>query len=772
MAHGTIRDFSYGLTMVFFDPTGTRRLLFLSSVIVTLGLCIGFIALGIIALVVTPVSEAILYDSTVHENEEFTKTIALTFDDGPDPTYTPLLLDLLKEEQVPATFFLIGEQVARNPSTARLIVESGFEIGNHTFTHSEHVQDSESRLRKELVSTDHVIRNVTGRRTLLFRPPYLEDVNVGEFDGAKIDDEKVTWAENMGYVVVGANLDTQDWNVAPGESEEVLARLTERIKENRPTVIIMHDAAGEGASIEALRTFIPMMKEKGYRFVFVSDYFGLTLEETMPLAPASSVLDSVLAFSARTFALGSPTFNMLVMIVSVLGLTRIWIMVFTRRMLVPKTDKRDDAPRIIGRALITIKTRYGQLRTIWPSMMTSMLPVTVIIPAYNEEANIDATIRSVMSANTPMQLIVVNDGSIDNTGVILTSLLKEYGTRLTVLERENSGSKAGALNHALPYAIGEIVVCIDADTVIGAHTIRRLMAHFDDRRVGAVAGKVYPASTRTILEKFQYLEYMQGQNLEKSVMAIGNAIGVVPGAIGAWRKSAILAAGGYSRDTVVEDQDLTLGLLAAGWKIRFEPAAHAYTETPNSLPAFFRQRSRWVYGTIQCVWKYRTWLFSFEKPSLGWVILPNVIFFNLFVPLLVPIIDGALILGILGFIDIWAVLGPFIVYMLFDLWCAIEGVAHEKISVYRLLPYIVCQRFFYRYLMAAAIIKSVTLAFAGSFVRWGMQHRRGECHDALKGLLREVPLDGAALSAVAISMQTSVPVSVQGVNLDTATTVR
>ncbi|MBI5456468.1 glycosyltransferase [Candidatus Kaiserbacteria bacterium] len=724
--------------MVFFDPSGTRRALFFGSSIAVLLLFSGFGALAYLALILAPTEERIAYDNASQNDARFSKTIALTFDDGPDPVFTPKLAELLQKENVPATFFFIGENVARHPNLAKRIVDEGFEIGNHTFTHSARVGDSESRLRKELVTTDHVIRDATGKHPLLFRPPYLEDVNVGEFDGGKIEGEEVRWAEDLGYVVVGANLDTQDWRVQKGESGTVLERLMSGTKENGPTVIIMHDSAGEGASIEALETFIPLMKEKGYRFVFVSEYFGLTKAEAMPDSAPTFGVGYFLVGAAKIFARVAPVFNTIVMVVSVLGLSRIWLVVAGRRLLVPRASaKEEDA--FVPTSALSIETIFGELRATLPARSASKKEVSVIIPAYNEEANIEATVRSIMR-EPHMQTIVVNDGSTDTTGDTVRKLCEEYGPSLLLLEKENGGSKAAALNYALPYATSDILVCVDADTIISPGTIERLAKHFHDRDVGAVAGKVYPASTHTLIEKIQYLEYLQGQNLEKMVFALGNAVGVVPGAIGAWRKSALLEGGGYSRDTVVEDQDLTLSLLSRDWSVRFEPSATAFTETPNNLLAFFKQRSRWVYGTMQCAWKYRTFLFSFRRPSLGWLILPNVIFFNLFVPLLVPFIDGAILLGLMGYVDISAVLGPFLVYTVFDLWCVAESARVERVKLRRLLPLIIWQRLFYRYIMAAAIVRGIFLALGGSWMRWGTHERRGDCHAALQDMLTLSPL--------------------------------
>lgn len=697
--------------MVFYDGTGVRKQYVWAIVIATLLLSSGFVAIAYIALTLAPSTNRISYDSSHAADPRFKKTIALTFDDGPDPLYTPALVELLKEEQVPATFFFIGGNILQHPDTARLVVSEGFEIGNHTFTHSENMAASEQRLRNELTATDRVIRDVTGRTAIMFRPPFLEDIDVGEFDGGKIEGDEVRWAEDAGYIVVGANLDTQDWNVEAGESEVILGRLGGRLQEDKPIVIVMHEHAGDGATIEALRTFIPEMKANGYRFVLVSEYFGLTKDHVMPIAPAGTVMDNVLVSAAKTYVLGASTFNWLVMFVSVIGIARMWAIVALRKTYVP------------------LLARRGKL-------YADREPISIIVPAYNEEANIEATIRSAFTGLRPRdEILVIDDGSTDSTAGIVRSLQAELGKRLILMQKENGGTKGAALSFAMPHVNHRLILCIDADTIVEPDAFDLMVGHFRDPSVGAVAGKIYPARVRSLISVFQYLEYMQGQNLDKEVYAVGNAIGVVPGALGAWRKSAVMTSGGYSPDTVVEDQDLTLALLSNGWRVRYEPQAKAYTETPDTLRAFFKQRSRWVFGTLQCVWKYRTWLFSLKRPSLGWIILPNVLFFNLLIPVLVPLIDGAVVLGLLGWLNIWMVVGPFIIFTVFDIWCAIEGIAYERTSLYRLIPLVFWQRFFYRYIMAAAIAKSLAVALAGNLVRWGLQTRRGECHTALEDIV-------------------------------------
>lgn len=730
MGESATKPGKWQYAMVFYDESGIRKQLVWAVFLISL-LAIGGVVAVAYAALATSDADTFAYTS-VEDNPRFEKTIALTFDDGPHPVHTPELLKLLKEEDVPATFFLIGSSVVRHPDIARQIVDDGFEIGNHTFTHSEHMADSEARLRNEIISTDRVIRDATGRHAVLFRPPFLEDVDVGEFDGGKLDSIEVRWAEQMGYVVVGANLDTQDWNVSGGDSATIRARLESRLIEGKPMVVIMHDMAGNGATIEALRSFIPEMRARGYTFVPVSAYFGLTPEEVMPPAKQPGLFDYALVGTAKVYIFGGIGLAGLVGLISILGIARMWTIVALRKAYVPIVTRRNAKKPSLSRP-----------------------PVSILIPAFNEAANIEATLRSVVAAaRATDEVIVVDDGSTDTTAAIVRRLCTRY-SQIILLQKENGGTKGAALSFGMPFATHDVVICIDADTIVARDSFDMLLDHFHDKRVGAVAGKIYPAHVSSVLSTFQYLEYMQGQNLDKEVMQLGNAIGVVPGAIGAWRKSALAEVGGYSPDTVVEDQDLTLALLAHGWRVVFEPRAKAYTETPDTFASFFKQRSRWVFGTVQCAWKYGGWLFSIQRPALGWIVLPNVIFFNLLVPLLVPIVDGAVIMGLFGWINIWMVLGPFIIFTLFDMWCALEGLAYEKQPVARLIPLVLWQRFFYRYVMAAAIAKSFSRALAGSLVGWGAQERRGECHIALD-VVTQVPRLQPSPIAVAVGSITSV----------------
>lgn len=717
---------SGGFRMVFYDHSGLRKIFILLAALVAFAL-IGVLAtLGFMYADTVIAHDRAVYEHPDEEATRLAKTVLLTFDDGPEPEHTEELLQVLKDENVPATFFLLGENVIRYPELAKKITDGGFEIGNHTFSHSRSVHESERRLRRELVAADRLISEATGITTTLYRPPFLLDIDLGEVDGAKVDAAPLRWAEKAGYLVVGANIDSRDWDAPEDDAYVIVEQLLSQVHEGA-NVVLLHDHGGSGATVEAVRQFIPIMKSQGYRFITVAEYFNVPQSHFMQPATDGNLLDNVVINGAKAYILGFSWLELTVIIVSVIALSRLWIILLLRKGYVPLLE------RVKG-------PRYGRRR-----------PLSILIPAYNEAANIAATLRSVLrDMDTRDEVIVVDDGSSDETASIVESMRHEFGDRLTLLQKENGGTKGAALSFALPHAKYGVIVSIDADTVVGTGTLSNLARHFDSPEIGAVAGKVYPARHDSALAAFQYLEYMQGQNLDKEVFASLNATGIVPGAIGAWRVKAIKREGGYSTDTVVEDQDLTLALLAGGWRVVYDREAHAYTETPGTIKAFFKQRSRWVFGTMQCAWKYRSWIFSTKRPALGWIVFPNLVLFNIALPVAIPFIDGAIIAGFFGQLNVISALVPVIVYLLFDFWFTLEALGYEKNPPYRLVPLILWQRWFYRYMMALVTFRSIAYALQGSLMRWGSQQRRGECHTALDNLAPLSPLTPSPISVPAV----------------------
>ncbi len=690
--------------MVFFDPSSRKRLIILGSLFLFAGVAI---ALSVSALIFFETKAELFGRAPVVEpnfsDPAFEKTIALTFDDGPDPVYTLPLARYLESEDVPATFFLVGEHALHHPSIARTLVEKGFEIGNHSFSHSDAVHESPERIRQELTTTDRAIVYATGRSPILYRPPFLLDVGFGIVDGRQVDNAVLRGIENHGLAIVSADIDTTDWEKNSIFSEDEIYRILVAGAKAGKHVVLLHDHGGHGATLGALKRFVPEMKAAGYTFVPVSHFYGLTRDEVMP--PATLALSDY-ALILFLHVISTESFLVtLAGIIAVLSLLRMLMIVGSVRAL-----------------------SYIPL----PSIQRTKHSFAVIIPAYNEEANIGATLRSVSESTlAPARVVVVDDGSTDRTATIVRSFMEESERNVSLIQKDNGGTKAGALQYAMDSVTEDIVICIDADTIIEKHAFERMLSHFSRASVGAVAGKVYPATTNTFMEKLQYLEYVQGQNLDKRVFALWNSVGIVPGAIGAWRTKALKDVGGYTTDTVVEDQDLTLAMLTHGWNVDYEPRALAYTETPSTLRSFFNQRFRWIYGTMQCFYKYDEWLFSAQHPWLGLVVLPNILFFNIIFPFVAPILDIVAVAGLLGYVNAPLIVISFLIFLFLDVWLAWEGMSREKTPRFSLLLWIPLQRVVYQYVAALAVIKSIVTALSGSMVVWGRLVRRGAAAEAL-----------------------------------------
>jgi cellulose synthase/poly-beta-1,6-N-acetylglucosamine synthase-like glycosyltransferase len=264
--------------------------------------------------------------------------------------------------------------------------------------------------------------------------------------------------------------------------------------------------------------------------------------------------------------------------------------------------------------------------------------VSIIVPSYNEEQVIENTIRSLLCSDYPhFEIIIVDDGSSDRTSDIVNE--KFGGEPLVQLFTVANAGKAAALNFGLRRAQGDVIVALDADTQFPPETIRALARRFVDPRIGAVAGNAKVGNRINIVTRWQALEYITSQNMDRRAFASLNCITVVPGAVGAWRRELIEQCGGFSNDTLAEDQDLTLLIRKLGYKIGYEEAAIAWTEAPDGVRTLARQRFRWAYGTLQCLWKHRDALFRPRYGTLGLVGMPNVWIFQVLFPLISPIMD-------------------------------------------------------------------------------------------------------------------------------------
>ena len=640
------------------------------------------------------------------------RNIALTFDDGPDPQWTPAILDILKAKHVPATFFIIGANAQANPTLMQRILAEGNEIGNHTFTHPNLADTSSEGVRIELNATQRLFEALTGRSMRLFRPPYLGDAEPTD------DDEiaPVQIAQDMGYITVGEHVDPVDWGL-PG-ANVIVQRALKQVASAKPeiprNIVLLHDAGGDRSqTVAALPEIIDSLRAQGYTFVPVSTIAGLTRDQTMPrLSPTLALMTDQFVFMALSFAGYLLYYCFLCAIALSMG-----------RLLI-----------LVGLSLAN--RRYENEQSAAP-IGVSPFHVSVIVPAYNEEKLIVATVRRILDSDyRNMDIIVVDDGSEDRTSAFVRSA---FGSNpcVSLMRIANSG-KAAALNAGLTAATGEVVVALDADTQFHRDTISRLVRWFTDPDVGAVAGNAKVGNRVNIITRWQALEYIVAQNLERRALAALGTLTVVPGAVGAWRRTALSELGGFRTDTLAEDQDLTIALQKAGYSVLFDSSAIAWTEAPTTVRGLAKQRFRWAFGTLQCLWKYRSLNFNPRYGTLGMVALPQVWLFQIVLTAIAPLADLLLIWQLISEYlahlqhgaeysdqNLLVVAAYYGIFILVDLAAATFGFLMEKREDWKLLLWLPLQRFGYRQLMYYVVVRSISTALRGVFVGWGKLERTG-----------------------------------------------
>jgi peptidoglycan-N-acetylglucosamine deacetylase len=655
--------------------------------------------------------------------------VALSFDDGPDPDYTPAILDILKQKQAPATFFLIGMQVQKYPRIARRIYDEGHTVGNHTFTHPD-ISDLSPWYMKtiELNITERLFASKLGVKPLFFRPPYSidQEPDVGE------QVRPLETVQSFGYTTIGSKIDPDDWQRGRTSDQIVSEVLRQAQTEATPgcetraplycdNVILLHDGGGDRkATVEALPLIIDGLRQRGFQIVPVEELIGKTRDQVMiPLARNE-------IWAAR---LNDATFTLLN-----------WIAAFV--VFVFFVGDILMSGRLVGiGGLATLDRLRNRGAPVAPDFKP---PVTVIIPAYNEEKVIAQTVRSVLASDYPnLRVIVVDDGSPDATADVVR---KEFGFeidqgRVLLLSKDNGG-KASALNFGLERTDDEVYVGIDADTVIAPNAISLLVAHFADPEVGAVAGNAKVGNRVNLWTRWQALEYITSQNFERRALNVLGAVSVVPGAIGAWRTAAVRSAGSYPTDTVAEDADLTMSLLEHGWRVVNEDRALAFTEAPTTARGLMRQRFRWSFGILQAVWKHGA---AMRKRSrLGWIALPNIIIFQILLPLVSPFLDIMFVFVGLQYLaeryfhpessntaNFERVAFFFLVFLAIDFAASALAFLLERRDRgqgedFQLLLHLWLQRFSYRQLFSAVLLKTVKRAIDGKPFAWDKLERTAE----------------------------------------------
>ena len=650
--------------------------------------------------------------------------VALTFDDGPDPDWTPKILDVLKAKHATATFFLIGIQADKFGSVASRIYREGNEIGNHTFTHPDITNLSSRYMKLEVNLTEQLFASRLGIHTILFRPPYSIDQEPDTEDQVR----PLETTQQMGYITVGDKIDPNDWKDSPRRSAQEIA--DQVLKHSPPcarndrmcgSIILLHDGGGDRShTVAALPLIIDGVREKGDEIVSLHELLGKTRAQIMPeISPSER-------WAARLDWIAFGMFDL-----SLSGIAWVFLVgdvLMTGRLL-----------------FIGVLAIYDRLRERRNSTVQTSPPrpkVAVLIPAYNEERVIVRTVKAALASDYPnLRVIVIDDGSKDGTLDIVRSAFapEQAAGQVVILTKPNSG-KAEALNYGFGHLSDEeIFVGIDADTIIAPNAISRLVPHFVNPKVAAVAGNAKVGNRVNLWTRWQALEYITSQNFERRALNTLGAVSVVPGAIGAWRVSAVREVGAYHTDTVAEDADLTMALLRAGYRVEYEDLALAYTEAPINGNGLMRQRFRWSFGILQSVYKHRG-VFAREG-VLGWVALPNILIFQILLPLVSPFIDLMFVFG-----TVWYFLQKyfhpdstdpasfqrlvvfFAAFLIIDfitsaIAFALERRQPEAREDIGLLSQVWLQRFAYRQLFSVVLFKTLKRAIGGQPFAWDKLER-------------------------------------------------
>ncbi len=643
------------------------------------------------------------------------KAIALTFDDGPDATWTPPILDVLEKAGVPATFFVVGENALEHPGLLQRMVRDGDEIGNHSYTHPNLATTGERTTKLELNATQRLIQAYTGRSTTLFRAPYFGDAEPTTMD----EIAPALLAQDLGYTVVGLHVDPNDWQ-RPG-TDAIVRQVVEQVEDasadSSRNVVLLHDGGGDRQqTVEALPQIIAILKAKGYHFVTASQLVGVPRAVAMPTVTGRDLM-----------AVRTDVAIFIVLAAISVGLAWLFYLAIGLGM---------------ARAVLMAALAWFQSLRKRPTPPDYHPTVSVIIPAYNEERVIADSVARVLASDYPdLQVIVADDGSKDATSQVVRDRFAG-DPRVTLLTLVNGG-KAAALNRALLQAKGDVIIALDADTQFEPTTIARLARWFADPKLGAVAGDARVGNRVNLVTRWQAVEYITAQNLERRALAGFDAMTVVPGAVGAWRRAALDAVGGYPEDTLAEDQDLTIAIQRAGWRVTYDPRAVAWTEAPESFKALAKQRYRWAFGTLQCLWKHRRVLMTGKPAGLARIGLPQAWLFQIFFAAISPLIDLALILSIVGTAvrvvqHGWAQtsgdVGQMGLYWLcftaIDVACGWVAYRLDGNKARYPAHLLVAQRLVYRQIMYWVVLRAIASAIGGFVVGWGKLERSGRVEAA------------------------------------------
>ncbi len=269
-----------------------------------------------------------------------------------------------------------------------------------------------------------------------------------------------------------------------------------------------------------------------------------------------------------------------------------------------------------------IREELKRERALLDSGPKSFPSVTVIVPCYNEESTVIKTVESLLSLDYPkdkLQILIVNDGSTDNTLDIVLSRFKNH-EQIKIHHKENGG-KHSALNFAISHAETELISCLDADSFVEKETLKRMIPFFENRETMAVIPSVKIWEPKSILQHIQKVEYSWGIFLRRLLSSL-NALYVTPGPFSIFRTKVFKELGGYKHAHHTEDMEMAMRMQKNGYKIVNSHSAFVYTVGPEKLKGLYKQRVRWTYGFLNNVIDYKDMFFNKKFGNIGLLILP------------------------------------------------------------------------------------------------------------------------------------------------------
>jgi cellulose synthase/poly-beta-1,6-N-acetylglucosamine synthase-like glycosyltransferase/peptidoglycan/xylan/chitin deacetylase (PgdA/CDA1 family) len=637
--------------------------------------------------------------------------IAITFDDGPDPVITDKVLNILKEKSTKATFYLIGSNAARYPEIVKRIVREGHQIGNHSYSHSGLSNLNDQAIKDEIQETQNILKQITGEYPKFVRTPF----NDSPYHSIEGDVRIAKLVQELGLTVSEFDTDPRDWEIGKS-ADEIFALSTNNTKSQ----LLLHDAGKideRQGFLNALPKIIDHFKQKNIEMVTTN-----VLLENKEVIVNDSTFD-LPSYFTPSFIL---TKSKLIANTLVFGLTilSLFFLVLIRILWVIQVNRKDK-----------------EFKTYTP-------PVSIIIPSFNEESVCIKTVESLIAQNYPdYEIVFVDDGSKDRSYEILK--IKYILNRRVKIYKKENGGKATALNFGIAKAMHDIVILVDADTQFKKDSIHNLVRHFQDPKIGAVAGNVQVGNDYftqlengvvkpkfNLLTIFQRIEYITSQNFFREAFELVNIITIVSGAIGAYRKSAIFEAGGISTDTLAEDGNLSFDVLKNGWKIVYERNAISLTEAPEDINSLFKQRIRWAFGNIQVLWKNRKIMLNPKSGWLGMVSMPFA--WNCFIGLVISPFISIFIFGYAAYeiiangnftADSKLILAAvfwYFMFMLIELVVVFLAIYRDPSkSKFRLLPFFFLYTFAFPIFLFIVSIKVLIKIFSGSAQGWGHLKRTG-----------------------------------------------